>query len=106
MNPGAFRHRLVIEAPVETADGAGGVTRSFETVATVWGLIEPLGGAEIRTEDRLVQRLTHRITLRAHPGLTAAHRFRRGQRLFEIRAIRDDVPAIRFLTCQCEENAP
>jgi head-tail adaptor len=106
MNPGAFRHRLGIEAPIETPDGAGGVTRSFEQIATVWGLIEPLGGTETRAEDRLVQRLTHRITLRAYSGLTAAHRFRRGQRLFEIRAIREDVPAIRCLTCHCEEIAP
>jgi head-tail adaptor len=106
MNPGAFRHRLVVEAPAETPDGSGGVTRSFTAVGTVWGLIEPTGGTELRTEDRLVQRLTHRITLRAFSGLTAAHRLRRGTRLFEIRTIREDVPAIRFVTCHCEEIAP
>lgn len=106
MNIGTFRHRLVIEAPVETPDEAGGVTRSFEAVATVWGRIEPSGGDELRLQDRLLQRLTHRIVLRAQSGLTAAHRLRHGARLFDIRAIRQDVPARRFITCDCEENAP
>lgn len=106
MNPGAFRHRLYVEAPYETPDGVGGVTRAFETLALVWGLIEPLGGTEAMSQDRLAQRLTHRVTIRAFSGLTAAHRLRKGQRLFEIRTIREDVPARRLMTLQCEEIAP
>lgn len=106
MNPGVLRHRLVIEAPVEAPDGAGGVVRAFETLAEVWGLIEPAGGTEQRAEDRLVQRLTHRIAIRARAGLTAAHRLRRGARIFEIRAIREDVPERGFLSLHCEEIAP
>lgn len=105
-NIGAFRHRLHVEAPVETADGAGGTVRSFEAVAQIWGLIEPMGGAEVRAEDRLVQRLTHRIAIRAFAGLTAAHRLRKGARIFEIRAIREDIPARGYLSCHCEEIAP
>lgn len=106
MNIGTLRHRLVIEAPVETPDEAGGVSREFEAVATVWGRIEPTGGDEARLEDRLLQRLTHRVVLRARPTLTAAHRLRHGARLFDICAIRQDVPARRFIACDCEENAP
>lgn len=106
MNPGAFRHRLYVEAPYELPDGAGGVTRAFETAGLIWGLIEPLGGTEVLSEDRLVQRLSHRITIRAFAGLTAAHRLRKGSRLFEIRAIREDVPARRLMSLHCEEIAP
>ena len=106
MNIGIFRHRLFVEAPYETPDGAGGVTRSFETVGLVWGLIEPLGGTEALAEDRLAQRLTHRITIRAFAGLTAAHRMRKGARFYEIRAIREDVPARRLMSLHCEEIAP
>ena len=32
---GALRRRLLLEAPVETPDGAGGQLRSFEAVAAV-----------------------------------------------------------------------
>jgi SPP1 family predicted phage head-tail adaptor len=106
MNPGNFRHRLYVEAPYELPDGAGGVTRAFETVGLIWGLVEPMGGTEVLSEDRLVQRMTHRITIRAFSGLTAAHRLRRGGRLFEIRAISEDVPARRLMSLHCEETAP
>jgi len=106
MNPGNFRHRLYVEAPYELPDGAGGVTRAFETVGLIWGLVEPMGGTEVLSEDRLVQRTTHRITIRAFSGLTAAHRLRRGGRLFEIRAISEDVPARRLMSLHCEETAP
>lgn len=106
MNPGAFRHRLYVEAPYEQPDGAGGVTRAFETVGLIWGLIEPMGGAEALSEDRLVQRLTHRITIRAFSGLTAAHRLRKGPRTFEIRTINEDAPARRLMSLSCQEIAP
>lgn len=106
MNPGDFRHRLYVEAPYEVPDGAGGVARAYETLALVWGLIEPLGGTEAMREERLAQRLTHRITIRAFTSLTAAHRLRKGARIFEIRAIREDVPARRLMSLHCEEIAP
>ena len=38
LDPGILRHRLYVEAPYEVPDGAGGVTRAFETVGLVWGL--------------------------------------------------------------------
>jgi SPP1 family predicted phage head-tail adaptor len=106
MTIGTLRHRLTVEAPVETADGAGGVTRSFEAVGQIWGLISPLGGSEVRAEERLVQRLTHSIVIRRHAGLTAAHRLRKGARLFDIRSIREDTPSRLYSTCHCEETLP
>lgn len=105
-NPGVLRHRLVLEAPVETPDGSGGTVRGFAPEAELWGLIQPMGGTEARRQDRLAQRLTHRVLIRRRGGLTAAHRLRRGARLFDIRAVLEDVPRRGYLTCQCEETAP
>lgn len=105
-NPGVLRHRLVLEAPVEVPDGSGGSIRSFAAEAEIWGLIQPMGGTEVRQQDRLTQRLTHRILIRRRDGLSAAHRLRRGARLFDIRAVLEDVPRRGYLTCQCEESAP
>ncbi|WP_439573053.1 phage head closure protein [Phreatobacter sp.] len=106
VNPGVLRHRLLLEGPVETPDGSGGTVRSFAGEASLWGLIQPLGGTEARQQDRLAQRLTHRILLRRREGLTAAHRLRRGTRLFDIRAVLEDVPKRGYLTCHCEETSP
>ena len=44
-NPGLLNRRLVLEAPVETADGAGGVARSFNEIATLWVSVTPISAA-------------------------------------------------------------
>jgi head-tail adaptor len=38
--PGDLNRRLVLEAPVESADGAGGVTRSYTPIMTLWASVE------------------------------------------------------------------
>ncbi|MBL8568724.1 MAG: head-tail adaptor protein [Phreatobacter sp.] len=106
MTVGTLRHRLTVEAPAEIADGAGGVARTFAAVGEIWGLIQPMGGTETRAEERLVQRLTHAIVIRPFAGLSAAHRLRKGARIFDIRAIREDTPSRLYATCHCEEIAP
>jgi SPP1 family predicted phage head-tail adaptor len=106
MSLGTLRHRLTVEVPVEIADGAGGVARTFASVGQIWGLIRPMGGTEVRAEERLVQRLTHSIVIRPFAGLTAAHRLRKGARVFDIRAVREDTPSRLYATCHCEEIAP
>ena len=40
--PGDLNRRLSLQAPDESTDGAGGVTRSFATVALVWAQVTPL----------------------------------------------------------------
>ena len=40
--PGDLNRRLVLEGPVEAADGAGGVARSYAPVMTLWGKVEPV----------------------------------------------------------------
>ena len=40
--PGELDRRLTLEAPVETDDGAGGVTRSYQTVTTLWAAVAPV----------------------------------------------------------------
>lgn len=41
-NPGALSRRLTLQAPVDTSDGAGGSTRSFADVTTLWAKVEPV----------------------------------------------------------------
>ena len=83
---GRMRRRLVLEAPVETDDGAGGVVRTFEAVATLWAAVEPLSAGQSFETDRLGQIVTHRITLRFRDGITTLHRFRDGTRIHQIRS--------------------
>lgn len=106
LNPGALRHRLTLEAPVETPDGAGGVVRTFAAQASLWGQIEPVGLRAVPRQDRLMQEVTHRITIRARSGITAAHRLTRGTRLFEIAGFSSRDAAGRFLVIDAIERTP
>ena len=102
---GRLRTRLIIEAPVEMPDSAGGVTRNYEEHSTVWAAVEPVAGAFSFTTGRTGQTVTHRITLRAGPDLTVEHRLRNGTRLYRIRSVLADEKH-RFLTALTEEMTP
>ena len=100
---GALRRRLLLEAPVETPDGAGGQLRSFEAVAAVWAQVEWLSGDERWRGGRPEQAVSHRITLRWRAGVDAGQRLRDGQRLFDIKAVGDPDGGRRRLVCLVEE---
>ena len=102
--PGKLRHRLVLEAPAETDDGAGGVVRGYENLATVWAAIEPLAFSEQVAAEALGARVTHRITIRTGYDVTLRHRFKLGERIFRIAAIRDPDESGRFREISAEER--
>lgn len=100
---GDLIHRLSLEAPVRTSDGAGGVIRTFALVAEVWGDIRAQSGHERQDADRLGAHVSLAIWIRHRDGLSPDHRFRLGQRIFEIRSVIDHNGRNRFLECHCEE---
>lgn len=103
---GAMRRRLLLEAPVEVPDGAGGSLRDFSTVAAVWAQVEWLSGDERWQGGRPVQRVSHRITLRWRAGVDAGQRLRDGTQIFDIRAVGDPDGGRRRLVCLVEEITP
>jgi head-tail adaptor len=92
IDPGRLKTRLLVQAPLETDDGQGGVTRSYTTLATVWAAVTPLaargGGANVEAgaEGAVVK---YRILLRSNFSLTLQHRLVDGARIYRIAAIRD-----------------
>ena len=101
---GDLRHRLALEAPLSTADGGGGVSRSWALVAEVWGAIVPAGGTEVAAADGMHGRVSHEIWLRYRTGVLPEMRFKLGSRVFEIRAAIDTGERHRFLRCLVEER--
>lgn len=89
IDPGILNRRLVLEAPVEAPDGQGGVTRSFETVATLWASVIPAGARNAFDADAAGVEVTHRIVLRRNPGITPRQRFRDGTTIYRIVALRE-----------------
>lgn len=102
---GAMRHRLVLEAPVETADLAGGVSRSWAAMATLWAAIEPEEEVAGLNGDAPTGFARHRVTIRWRPGITAGHRLTRGARIFAIRSAVDPDERRSRLVLRVEEFA-
>ncbi len=103
---GELRARLVLEGPVETPDRAGGVTRSWTPLASVWGDVATLNAQQRLEADQIGQTVTHRLTLRWRAGLSTKQRLRRGSQIFLIRGVQDPDDRRRRLVCNCEEIKP
>lgn len=103
-NPGALNRRLVLEAPVETPDGLGGVTRGYAPVATLWAAVEPIAARGDVVADAAGTAVTHRIVIRYSPDITSRHRLRDGARLYRVATVRETVRR-RFLEIHAEERA-
>lgn len=106
IDPGALSARLVLERPVETPDGQGGVEGGFVALATVWAQIEPVSARAEEAAGALPVTVTHRIRLRHRADLAGGMRLRQGARLFAIRTFRDPDETGRYTLCDCEEIKP
>jgi SPP1 family predicted phage head-tail adaptor len=102
----ALRSRLVLESPVETPDGAGGMTRSWAVTATLWGRVQPTGGDDSRVAGAPGQTVSHRVTLRWRAAVNAGMRLKLGARRFAIRAVYDPQERRKMLVCLCDEVKP
>lgn len=103
---GKLRHRLELQAPAETPDGAGGVVRGWESLGQVWAAIEPVSADDVVVADRRLGRITHRIVIRRRAEIATTHRFLLGQRAFVLLAVRDADERGCFLQCLVEEERP
>src|SRR3954451_20499232 len=101
---GEMRQRLVLEQPAETADGAGGVTRSYATVATLWAALMPVSDRDAVEAQALGAEVTHRAVMRMRTDITTHHRLRLGARVFRIVALRDQDGTGRFLEINAQER--
>ena len=101
--PGELNRRLVLEAPVESADGAGGVTRGYAAVMTLWASVEPVSARNAVIADAPGATVTHRIVVRRRAAVTTRHRFVDGATVYRIVSLRDDATR-RFLVIGAEQR--
>ncbi|WP_436640006.1 phage head closure protein [Microbaculum sp. FT89] len=101
---GRLRSRVTLQAPVDADDGAGGTTRSWQDVATLWARVEPLRASERVEAERIEAAVDIRVTIRWRPDVGPAMRLSFGTRVFEIRGLIDREERHRYLDCLCEET--
>lgn len=102
---------LALEAPVEVADGTGGLTLSWVPLGVVWGEVRSSSGRETAGEEVQVASVSYRITVRgAAVGSPQRprpeQRFRDGARVFLILAVTERDPSGAYLTCFAREEEP
>jgi SPP1 family predicted phage head-tail adaptor len=101
--PGLLNRRLLLEAPHETADGAGGVIRGSTPVTTLWARVLPLAARGDVAAGSRGAALRYAIVIRVRDDVTMRHRFRDGARLYDIVAVRESADR-RFLEIDAEQR--
>jgi head-tail adaptor len=104
IDPGRLDRRLILEEPVDTPDGAGGYTRTYQTAATLWAQVMPAAARGDVTADSLGATVAHRIVIRAGPDVTTRHRLRDGDRVLRIVSARKQDVRGLLLVIHAEER--
>ncbi|WP_438749460.1 phage head closure protein [Pararhizobium sp. O133] len=104
LDPGQLSVRLDLEMRSDASDGQGGVVTTFTTFATLWARIEPVATRIEERSDEAVFSVTHRLWIRFRDDLSAGMRFRKGGRMFTVRAFYDPDETRRYLVCNCTEE--
>jgi len=95
--------RAALQAKTLQPDGGGGYAESWQTFATVWVSVAPLGAGDVFGPDALESRARHRVTLRRRDDVAAGQRVGLGARTFKVHAVLDEGPRAPLMTLLCEE---
>lgn len=101
---GDLRHRIVIERPERTSDGAGGSITEWIAVAEVWAAIWSRSADENFTLDRVAGTATHDVWIRYRGDVRPEMRIRFGVRIFDILGAIDIEDRGAWLKCPVEER--
>ena len=103
MQSGSLRHRVTIQALVNTPDAAGGNIETWVNVATVWAKVEPIRGREFWAAQQANTSLDTVVTIRYLESITPLNRVKFGQRIFKIHTAINPLEGRRELQLMCEE---
>jgi SPP1 family predicted phage head-tail adaptor len=82
--PGELNRRLALLAPAEAADGAGGVTRGYATVTTLWAQVVPQPARAAVAAGSLGAALRCRIVIRYRDDVSTRHQLQDGAAVYRI----------------------
>ncbi len=106
-----LNRRMVLESPVQVADGAGGFALTWVPQGVLWAEVAPGTGTDAAGIDVLLAKTSYRITVRGAPvGSPArpspAQRLRDGSRVFKILAVTERDASGLYLICFAREEMP
>lgn len=103
MQAGKLRHRVTIEYGLEIPDTFGEVDKTWTTLATVWGAVEPLSGREAIQAKQEGSDVTTRIRIRYRDDVNEMCRVKWGSRYYDINSVVSLNERDRELILNCTE---
>ena len=109
MSAPCLNRALTLEERVELADGAGGLSNSWNALGTLWAEVRSFSGRESGGLGVARSKVSLKIKLRALPQGSQMRprpdqRFREGNRLYRITAVSEAEPSGRYLVCYASEE--
>lgn len=104
-----LNRKLVLETPNRLSDGAGGFVVAWQSLGIVWAEVTARTGRETTQAAAPISAMNYRIVVRATPHGSVdrpkpEQRFRAGERVYLIRAVAEEDPDGRYLTCFASEE--
>ena len=99
-----LNRRITIQRRSTAVDAFGQQTTAWTDFLTCWASIEPMSGRELVAAQAVQSEVTHTLTIRYRPTVTAAMRALYQGRIFEIRAVQDPETAHVALAMMCTEG--
>jgi len=85
MSIGKLNRRVKIQEETRTTDGAGGFTRTWATIATVWGKLTPMSGREALDAAQQTNMQKFALKIRYRTGVSTAKRVLISDDVYNIR---------------------
>lgn len=101
---GKMRHRVEIQAPVNTTDTGGGSTRTFSTVSTRFANVQPVKGVESYRQGQVQETLSYKVVMRHTDEIGTNYRLKFGSKILNIRHLRNEHQRDKFTILECEEG--
>lgn len=90
MRIGRLRHRVTVQQRASTRDAHGEPAQTWtDLYADVWAAVEPLSARELMAAGVVQGEVTHRVLLRYRSGITTKNRILFGERVFDVRGVRN-----------------
>lgn len=104
MEAGKLRHRVVIQYATVAQDAYGEPVKTWATLATVWGAVEPLIGREYLAAQQLQSAIPVRVRIRYRNDVTPLMRVSWDGNLYDIESVQEVRTERRELILMCKEN--
>jgi SPP1 family predicted phage head-tail adaptor len=101
---GALRHAIILQRRSGAADAGGGISTIWTDIAELRAAIVPLTGGETVQAMRVQPVQNYLVRMRYRADVTPADRLLFGQRVLNIRSVKNVNGRSRWTECRCEEG--